>query len=656
MRLQSDQRRKTIQRVLRPKQPHSRQQGLLTVTIMIWHSHMSILFCGLTVASFDSWRQGARQHKGRLQAPQECPGVIRRQAARSELYANVVSQLVQRSGNDEEDPSNLSGGKQSSTRPSTQKLSRAERKAQERLRNEENASADAARSRRRKHNFAERQAVLSPKHSAGEGRYDLHSNAVRTLNHSSTPDDVMRAIKRAQNLHDAHDILAIERFLLEQTDENFAYGFRGSLLSRLAVAALHMGRHTIARKAIEERRQKHRDSMLPMESAAIIRGLLRVHNVTDALSLLEDELPVPLLDQATDPSFNELELPGHTRALLQYRALALASIASRHFYEGEVSQAVLACRKLQDMGSVIRLAGMTAGELNIPWERLIKGATECEAGRRLGQVDKLTHDDHIVIPCNIVYAVLNAMSAFPSEGTDRIYELLSNALVRRVVFVTGAVSMDKCPPPDRGEAAFIGRSNVGKSSLVNMITNRKSLAFTSKTPGKTQEFNFFAVNDKVDREREIKYGDTVNGEMDGDSFYIVDLPGFGYAKVPEQKRKQWMAFMRQYIAERESLRVLFHLIDARHGPTDEDAAIMKQTGEILPSSVQYVIVLTKADKNVKGASSATAAGKVSDDVVQRVRDCMEVNGVRHAPLLLSSAKSKLGRDELWKYLRRAAEK
>ena len=125
-------------------------------------------------------------------------------------------------------------------------------------------------------------------------RYSLHSNRISELTLESTADDVLKSIKRAQNLHDVHDIRNIERFLLEEVDVSFAFGYRGSLLARLAVAALHLSNNELARKAIEERRLNHRSAMLPMESSAIIRGLLRVHNVTDAINILEDELSLPL--------------------------------------------------------------------------------------------------------------------------------------------------------------------------------------------------------------------------------------------------------------------------------------------------------------------------------------------------------------------------
>ena len=144
---------------------------------------------------------------------------------------------------------------------------------------------------RRKHNYKERATFLSTEDD--NGGYNLHSNRISTLTQDSTADDVIKAIKRAQNLHDAHDLRIIETFLIEEVDESFGYGYRGSLLARLAVAALHMNEYDIAKKAIDERRLKHKLALIPMSSAAIIRGLLRVHNVADAMKILDDELPLP---------------------------------------------------------------------------------------------------------------------------------------------------------------------------------------------------------------------------------------------------------------------------------------------------------------------------------------------------------------------------
>jgi hypothetical protein len=158
----------------------------------------------------------------------------------------------------------------SSVTADDKKQSRPERKAQER---------------------AKKQSIKMPK---GKTRYKLNSNNIMQLTKQSTADDVLQAIKRAQKLHDKHDLHVIANFLLDEVDESFAYGYRGSFLSRLAVAAMHMNDNDYARKAIEVRRTEYRSSMLPMESAAIIRGLLRLQNMTDALEVLNDELCLPL--------------------------------------------------------------------------------------------------------------------------------------------------------------------------------------------------------------------------------------------------------------------------------------------------------------------------------------------------------------------------
>jgi len=194
-----------------------------------------------------------------------------------------------------------------------------------------------------------------------------------------------------------------------------------------------------------------------------------------------------------------------------------------------------------------------------------------------------------------------------------------------------------------------------------MVTNRKSLAYTSKRPGKTQQFNFFAINDKPDLEREIKYGDAVGGDKDDDAFYLVDLPGFGYAQVPEYQRQKWLDFMHEYLSSRKNLRVVFHLIDSRHGPTGEDATIMKQISDNLPASsasAKYVVVLTKADKNIKGGAAAKeSGGRVSRSVMDALKETMKESGidVKRVPVVITSGQTKLGRDQMWKFLRLAAE-
>ena len=166
--------------------------------------------------------------------------------------------------------------KTSSDKSTKRKLSRPERKALERQKKQQ------------------KQANEKRNKAKAKAKYSLHSTAVSELSQSSTAEDVTRAIKRAQKLHDHNDLRVIADFLIDECDIGFAYGYRGSLLARLAVAALHFGNTEVARRAITIRRLEYRPSMMPMESAAIIRGLLRVHKATEAMEVLHDELALPL--------------------------------------------------------------------------------------------------------------------------------------------------------------------------------------------------------------------------------------------------------------------------------------------------------------------------------------------------------------------------
>jgi GTP-binding protein len=140
-------------------------------------------------------------------------------------------------------------------------------------------------------------------------------------------------------------------------------------------------------------------------------------------------------------------------------------------------------------------------------------------------------------------------------------------------FVAGADKMEILPPPTLPEIAFAGRSNVGKSSLINALLNRKSLARISHTPGRTQQLNFFLL---------------------GKQFYIVDMPGYGYAAVSKAKIKIWSQLIQNYLKGRVPLKRIFLLIDSRHGFKVTDEAVME---ELDRAAVSYQIVLTKADKS-----------------------------------------------------------
>ncbi len=158
------------------------------------------------------------------------------------------------------------------------------------------------------------------------------------------------------------------------------------------------------------------------------------------------------------------------------------------------------------------------------------------------------------------------------EPDDTAREIGRLLFAGPVDFVKGVVAMSGLPPADRLEVCFAGRSNVGKSSLINALTTRKNLARASNTPGRTQEINFFAL---------------------GDSRYLVDLPGYGYAEAPVAVVAKWQALLRNYLSGRPNLRRVFVLIDARHGIKDVDEEILKLMDR---SAVTFQVVLTKLDK------------------------------------------------------------
>lgn len=139
-------------------------------------------------------------------------------------------------------------------------------------------------------------------------------------------------------------------------------------------------------------------------------------------------------------------------------------------------------------------------------------------------------------------------------------------------FLKGVVAMDGMPPSDRLEVCFAGRSNVGKSSLINALTGRKALARTSNTPGRTQEINFFTL---------------------GEEHYLVDVPGYGFANAPKPIVEKWQMLLKAYLSGRQSLRRVFLLIDGRHGAKPVDEEIMQLLGR---SAVIFQVIMTKCDK------------------------------------------------------------
>lgn len=200
---------------------------------------------------------------------------------------------------------------------------------------------------------------------------------------------------------------------------------------------------------------------------------------------------------------------------------------------------------------------------------------------------------------------------FPlAETPDPLAEEAGRKLLTgEVEFLKGVVAMDGLPPDDRLEVCFAGRSNVGKSSLINALTGRRAIARTSNTPGRTQEINYFTA---------------------GDSHYLVDLPGYGFAKAPIPVVEKWQRLLKAYLSGRATLRRAFLLVDMRHGVKDVDAQIM---GLLNKSAVTFQVVLTKADKLGAGEQEKTLA---------QVRAALAKHPAAYPELVVTSSEKGLG--------------
>jgi GTP-binding protein len=189
-------------------------------------------------------------------------------------------------------------------------------------------------------------------------------------------------------------------------------------------------------------------------------------------------------------------------------------------------------------------------------------------------------------------------------------------------FVVSSVNSDNWPKGNIPEFAFVGRSNVGKSSLINVLVNKRSLAKTSSMPGKTRTINHFIIN------------------KEKSPWYLVDLPGYGFANAPEKERKKWEAFTKSYLRERENLVCTFVLIDSRHSPQQVDLSFLKWMAE---SALPMAIIFTKTDK-VKPTeleknlvSFDAALGEFLDQTPN---------------ILVTSSSSRNGRDEVLAFISR----
>ena len=202
------------------------------------------------------------------------------------------------------------------------------------------------------------------------------------------------------------------------------------------------------------------------------------------------------------------------------------------------------------------------------------------------------------------------IAALPEEPEREAGRML---FAGEVEFLKGVVAMAGLPPADRVEVCFAGRSNVGKSSLINAVTGRRALARASNTPGRTQEINFFTA---------------------GERHYLVDLPGYGFAEAPKPVVERWQKLLKAYLAGRQTLRRAFVLIDARHGVKDVDEEILSLLDK---SAVTFQAVLTKIDKVNK---------QVLDDNIAQTRAALRKHPAAYPEIVLTSSQNGTGIETL----------
>lgn len=212
-------------------------------------------------------------------------------------------------------------------------------------------------------------------------------------------------------------------------------------------------------------------------------------------------------------------------------------------------------------------------------------------------------------------------------------------IIQSATYLISSPDYTKCPKPDRPEYAFIGRSNVGKSSLINMLCDNHKLAKTSSAPGKTQLINHFDIKSLpgpgLTASRE---GGKSSRNDKVEAWYLVDLPGYGFAKVSQSQRKQWEKMIEDYLRKRENLMNIFVLIDSRHSPQKLDLDFIDQLGEW---EVPFTLAFTKADKETQKEVSKN---------VKAFLDAMRKTWQFLPQHFVTSAEKKMGRDKMLQFI------
>ena len=205
------------------------------------------------------------------------------------------------------------------------------------------------------------------------------------------------------------------------------------------------------------------------------------------------------------------------------------------------------------------------------------------------------------------------MAFAPQDFTQEQLKAAEKLFASSCDFVLGVAKLEQLPLTEMPEVAFAGRSNVGKSSLINAVTGKKGLAKTSNTPGRTQQLNYFNLSGKI---------------------HLVDLPGYGYAEAPESTVKQWQKVIFAYLQGRVNLKRVFLLIDSRHGLKKVDREVMEMLDK---AAVTYQIILTKTDK-ISSAALAKLIGEIETEIAK--------HAAAYTKVLSTSSEKKQGLDQL----------
>ncbi|CAN0249742.1 unnamed protein product [Ascophyllum nodosum] len=417
-------------------------------------------------------------------------------------------------------------------------------------------------------------------------------------------------------------------------------GIRDDELFSFALKSLaRMGRLDLALRVNEMRQRYLDDDDLENHDRGTTAGLavacLRAGDEASALEVFQSAVkPLPTLESSdsADEDWAMVEAEASAKEILKAEGEVLPELLSHYLdrlQKERSKEAATGLRKTMDRALRQGEFAIAAVEERRTFPSSVTPPTEPrplfvgaynQLIRRLGKADRLAD----------VFEVLDRITTLGVESDQETLEFVTNASVKDVEFETRAVSMKSLPSGKAAlpEVVFVGRSNVGKSSLVNMLVNRKALAPTSAVPGFTQHFNYYAVN---------------KGRRKSPSFFLVDVPGLGYARADDGRVDSWKSTLQRYLRVRESLRVVFHLVDVRTGLQNADMQLMSLMNQENQGRSSYVMVLTKCDK----ASEAKRA-LVTDEV----RRALEESGFpASSPVIATSAKSKEGRVELWSYLR-----